>query len=206
MNIRTIVLCAACCAMPGCATNQQTAALECGAGGGGVSYGLCKAFGGSSETCNRMAVLGAGAGALACYHYAGNLEKRRQALAGKENDLDARIKYVQALNRDTEQLNEQLRGKVAEMTRRTDDLVRQTRAGKITLEQRQRERARLDDETAASRQQVALGREALDEMKQFRARRGQESQALDAEIARQERLLQEAERQTSAMAAQRRRV
>jgi len=209
------------CLTPGCGTPQRTAALECGAGGAGGAFLLCKALGGNDDTCMAMAAAGGGVGATVCYNYAGQLEQRRQALAGREDDLDAQLEYVRGLNQDAEQLNVRLRERVAEITRLTDDAVAKVGQGRMTQQQLQEQQNALDEEIATGRQQLAQGRTALDELKRYRARQEEQARqdeqaageqqaqrlrALDAELAKNEALLQEIERQTSALASQRQRV
>lgn len=217
---RMIAALVACMSM-GCGSPERNAALECGAGGAGGAYLLCKAFGGNDDTCTAMAAAGGGVGASVCYNYAGQLEKRRQALAGREDDLDAQLDYVRGLNQDAEQLNARLRERVADITRLTDDAVEKIGQGRMTQQQLQEQQDALDEEIAAGRQQLAQGRTALDELKRYRARleeqarqeqqagevqQAQRLQALDAELAKNEALLEEIERQTSALASQRQRV
>lgn len=195
-----------CLLAAGCATQQQTSALECGAGAAGVSYLVCKAMGKSDSDCARIAVVGAGLGAAACYSYAGRLEKRKQQLAGRENDLDARLRYVRGLNEDGERLNQELRDRVAVAEKRSNELSGQVKASTAAGEQLARERQRLDDELKAANQQVALQRDALTEVKSYRASRTAPSPDLDTEIAKQDRLLAEAQRHVDALASLRERV
>ncbi len=192
----------------GCATQQsmpeqQQAAVECGVGGVAAGYLICKLAGGSDAAC--LAV-GAGVGALgaaACYSYADNLKKRQQELAGRENDLNARIRYVKGLNEDGEKLNADLRQRVTVATQRVDDLTKQ---GARASAQLAKERARIDDELKVARQDVALQKQALDEVRVYQRKRSTPSKELDAEIARQERLLADTQRQVDELASVRQRV
>lgn len=197
----------ACAALVGCQTTSQTASLQCGAGGAVGGYLLCKALGGSDAQClGAGAVIGAGGAAL-CYNYASNLERRRAELAGHENDLNARIRYVRGMNEDTEKLNAELGERVAATTRSTDELVAQIQQRRITQQQLAKERQARDDEVKAARAQVTKGEGALQEVKAYRAQRGgTASPELDQAIARQEKLLVDAQRQVQLLSVQRARV
>ncbi|SEL11511.1 hypothetical protein [Nitrosovibrio tenuis] len=198
------------CATTGGTTSRAgTAGLECGAVGAGGGFLACKLLGGSDALCAGVA---AGAGVLgggACYGFASHYEKRRQELAGKENDLDARLKYVRGLNEDSEKLNKQLNTRLAEVSRRTDEVSAEIRQGAITRQQVVKEREALQKEEQAAKDQVELQKVALDDMKRFQAQQSLKAgddkariAELDAEIAKQERLLAEAQRATTAFAAQ----
>jgi hypothetical protein len=195
--------------MSGWATSAGPAAkagLECGLGSAGISYLACKLSGKSSAQC---AEIGAGvglAGALACSLYAKHLEARRKELAGKENNLDAQIHYVQGLNADTRQLNADLTQRVTSITQDTDKLVAKIEQQQITQEQLAKERKSRDDLVKTSQSEVTQGTQALQTAKQFRAQNGGSSADLDAAIAQQEQLLAEAQRQVELLAAQRARV
>jgi hypothetical protein len=188
------------------ASPTAKAGLECGLGSAGISYLACKLSGKSSTQC---AEIGAGvgiAGALACSLYAKHLEARRKELAGKENDLDAQIHYVQGLNADTQQLNANLAQRVTAVTEDTDKLVAKIAQQQVTQDQLAKERKSRDDVVNTSRNEVAKGTEALQTAKQFRAQQAASSADLDAAIAQQEQLLAEAQRQVDLLAAQRARV
>jgi len=199
-------LLAACALIAGCATKQQTASLECGVGGAAVSYALCKATGGSDQKCAAIAAGTGAVGAVACYSYASHLAKRKQELAGRENDLDARIKYVRGLNEDTQQLNADLNGRIKQADARSATLLAQVNRNQASSQQLASERQRLDDEVKAANQQVAVGANALNEVKTYQAQRTSPSPDLDAEIAKQERLLAEAKEEVKKLASYRERV
>jgi len=193
-------------ALVGCETAPQTASLQCGAGAAAATYLICKATGRSDRDClTAGVVLGAG-GAAICYTYASNLDKRKQQLAGQENNLDARIKYVRGLNEDSQQLNAELSKQVAATAQSTDALVAQIQQRKVSNERLAQEREARDNEVKAASAQVAKGNEALREVKAYRAQNKPASTELDASIARQEQLLAEAQRQVDLLAAQRARV
>ena len=193
-------------ALLGCETPSQNASLQCGAGGAAAGYLLCKALGRPDSECIKAAaVIGAG-GAAICYNYASNLERRRKELAGRENNLDARIKYVRGLNEDSQQLNTDLSKRVAVVSQSTDDLVVQIRQKKVSAERLARERKARDDEVAAANVQVAKGAEALNEVKVYRAQNRTASPDLDVAITKQEQLLADAKRNVALLSAQRARV
>jgi F0F1-type ATP synthase membrane subunit b/b' len=199
---------ALCLLAAGCATQQQTAALECGAGGAAAGYLLCKALGRSDRDCAGFAAAGGGAGGALCYGYAANLQKRRQQLAGRENDLDAQLQYVRALNDDGQRLNAQLRERIDAARKRAQELSAQAGRNRPPAAElaRERERQRLDGEIKEASQQIELQKGALEEVRTLQARRRAESPALDGEIAKQDRLLAEARGQLATMTSLRERV
>ena len=193
----------------GTGRSSGMAALECGAVGAGLATAICIAAGGSAAACAGAAAGGGALGAGICYTYAQKYEKRRQELAGKENDLDARLKYVRGLNEDSEKLNQDLNARVEQVSKRADKIVTQMREGTISQQQLVKEREELLKEENVAKDQVALEKNALEDMKQFQARQaqtGNESAELDAEIRKQERLLAETQNATRALAAQRQRI
>jgi len=204
------LLCVAALLSAGCASTPSTerAAAECGLGGAGLGYLACKLAGHTDEDCAKFA-LGTGVvGAWACSVYAQNLQKRQQALAGKEHDLDAQIQYVQGLNTDTRQLNAELTQRVVAITQETDQLVAQIRDQKqqLTAAQVAEVQKKRDDALKRARDEVAQGSSALLTAKTMRDQRTDPSSELNAAIAEQERLLAEAQHQVDLLAAQRARV
>jgi hypothetical protein len=182
------------------------AGLECGLGAAGVSYLACRLKGKSNTQCAEIGAGVALAGALACSLYAKHLEARRRELAGKENDVDAQIRYVQGLNADTRQLNTDLAQRVTSVTQDTDKLVSQIGQQQVSQQQLARERKTRDDLVKTSQSEVTQGTQALQEAKQFRAQRVAASADLDAAIAQQEQWLAQAQHQVDLLAAQRARV
>ncbi len=193
-------------ALVGCQTAAQTSSLQCGAGGAAGAYLLCKAMHGSDAECLGAATVVGVGGAAICYSYAANLERRKKELAGRENDLDARIKYVRGLNQDSRQLNTELGKRLAETTRATDDLVAQIRQNKVSGVQLAQARDARDKEVRAASAQAARSTEALAEAKAYRARARPASPDLDADLARQEQLNAETQRLVAMLAAQKSRV
>ena len=188
----------------GCATHAGQAGLQCGLGGAAVGYLACKLAGGSDKDCAAVGVGTGVAGAIACSMYVKNLDSRRKALEGKENDLDAQIAYVQGLNSDTQTLNGELSKRVANITADTDKVVAQI--GQLNPQQVAQVRQQRDDLVKVSQQEVTHGQEALQTAKTLRTQQPGKSTELDAAIAKQEQLLAEAQKQVSLLAAQRARV
>lgn len=200
------LLALSCTTLFGCQTAPQNASLQCGAGAAAVGFLLCKALGNSDSKCLMAgAVIGAG-GAAICYSYASNLERRRKELAGRENDLDAQIRYVRGLNEDGQQLNADLAKEVASVKQKTDELVAQIKQNKVSQEQLAKARQDRENEVKAAKAQVDKGNEALAEVEAYRSKRKAPSPDLDAEIAKQKQLLADAQRQVDLLAAQRARV
>ena len=191
----------------GCATSTGKAGLECGLGGAGVGFLACKLAGGTDQRCAAISAGVGVAGAAACSLYAKHLDARRKELAGKENDLDAQIHYVQGLNADTRQLNADLAQRVTSVTQATDKIVAEIRQQQISQSQLAQERKARDDLVKTSQTEVNQGTQALQATKQFRSQQQAGSSSdLDAAIAQQEQLLTEAQHQVDLLAAQRARV
>jgi hypothetical protein len=185
-----------------CATNQQTAAAQCGLGGAAAAYAICKLTGGSDSHCAKVAAGVGVIGAAGCYVYADNLERRKRELAGHENDLTARLTYVRGLNDDAKLLNDDLGQRVAATTQKTDELVAQIQAKKIAADQVNKERQARDKQIEEANKQVAKGNEALAEVKAYRT----QAKPASTEIAKQEVLLKDAQQRVAQLTAQRARL
>jgi hypothetical protein len=205
-TLTSLVVCLVSAAIVGCATSTGQASLECGLGGAGLGYLACKLAGGSDSQCLAVAAGTGGAGAIGCAAYAKHLDNRRKQLAGKENNLDAQIQYVQGLNSDTQQLNAELTKRVSSTTQDTDRLVAQIRQQQITSQQLANERRRREQLVKAAQTEVDQGAEALQTAKRLQAQRSNDSPALDAAIAQQEKLLAQAQQRVDQLSAQRARV
>ncbi len=195
-----------CAVLAACQTQTQTAALQCGAGGAAAAYLLCKATGHSDKDCLGAGLVVGAIGAGACYSYAAKLDKQRKELAGKEGDLDARIKYVHGLNEANLQLNADLTKRVADVTRSTDQVVAQIQQKKISADQLAKERQARDDELKAATAQATRSNEALAEVKAYRAQYKPKSPDFDASFAKQEQLNVETQQLVAQLAAQKTRV
>jgi uncharacterized phage infection (PIP) family protein YhgE len=194
------------CALAGCATEQQTSALECGGGSAAAAVLLCLLAGGNEKTCAAVAVGAGAAGAAICYSYADKIQKRRKELAAQGDSLSAHLKYLQGVNQDTEALNTQLAAKVTEVTKSTDQAVDAVAKGQMAQADLAQHRQALDKQVNAAQTQVNTASQELQSARQFRAQQPTPSANLDAEIARLQDLLDQAQRSTSALAAQRQRL
>ncbi len=195
-----VVLAVAGCANPDGSTNTKgQSALE-GGGAGALLGGIACAF----AHCNAAgyaaaASIGAGAGALVGYSLADNIEKRRTALAGHENDLNARLTYVRGVNADTDAYNRQLRKDVADAEGKID-------SGRLSARALEGQRKDLDAKIASSDKQLQSMEAALGDMKRYRVQRNPSSPQLDGEIARLETLLADARSNSTALASLRQRI
>jgi paraquat-inducible protein B len=188
------------------ALQPTVSAFECGGGSVSAAISACRAEGGHTGHCAVVAANAGVSGATACYSYATQIKKRRQQLVGQEDQLDAHIRYLQDVNQDTEVLNNELSGKIVEVTARTDTAVDSLAKGEMTQAELNQLRAILDHElTAAQRQLDTMSRE-LQAAQQYRARQSPEAARLDDEIARLQELLNQAQRDTGALALQRQRI
>lgn len=201
MNKTAAVPLVACLLAAGCgATPEQRAGGEGAAIGGLGALLACKLAGGNDRTCAGVGALGAGAGAVVGYKYAQNIQARRQELAGKENDLDARIEYVRKLNDDTDTFNRQLSQQVA-------DAERQLSRGRMSETQLVSARQNLDSRIKAANEQLQAGNTELEDIKRFRTRQAARNTGeLDLQIAKLEKSLAEAQRNTSSLASLRQRI
>ena len=202
------VIVAGCATTGGSLSRPATAGLECGGGAAAAALLACKLAGGSNAVCAAATGGALALGGGACYAFASHYEKRREELAGKENDLDARLKYVKGLNEDSEKLNKQLNTRLAEVSRQADEISSEVEQGTITQGQLANKRAALQKEEQAAKDQVELQKTALEDMKRFQAQQSRTAAKddpriaeLDAQIAKQERLLKEAQGATTAFAA-----
>jgi DNA repair exonuclease SbcCD ATPase subunit len=184
----------------GCATTEQTAALECGAGGAGGAFLLCKLAGGSDATC---AAVGGGvgaAGAAGCYAWSSHLKKEREALAGHENDLDARLAFARSVNDTMSKYNDSLRQKVAELSQHSTATARQISVQTNDETQLTSQRRKIDETLKEANASIAEQKQTLAEMRNFQAQHASHSESLATEIRREEANLQDTQRQASALA------
>lgn len=184
----------------GCATSEQTAALECGAGGAGLAFLICKLAGGNDATC---AAAGAGTGAIGatgCYAWSSKLKKDREALAGRENDLDARLTYVRNVNATMSQYNETLKKQVADISQHMSATGQQVSQKSGEQTQLAKQRDAIDAALKDANKSIAEQQTTLADMRNFQAQHASASQSLAAEIKREEAILQETQRQANALA------
>jgi vacuolar-type H+-ATPase subunit I/STV1 len=193
----------------GTPSKAGTAALECGAAGAAAALLICQLAGGSGAACAAATAGTALFSAGACYGLASHYEQRRKDLAGKEQDVDALLAFAKTNNAEAEKTNQQLNAKLIEVSTRTDMIALQIQQGTITSSQLAKEKEALQKERQAANEQVEVQKVALQDMKSLRSKlpsQAAEDNArtaeLDAEIAKQERLLAEAQRATTAFATQ----
>jgi len=190
----------------GCATQEQTASVECGAAGIGIGFLACKLAGGSDATCAAVGgAAGLGAGVL-CYNLSAHLDKERQQLAGHENDLDARIKYTKNVNAETAAYNDQLKKQIDATTQHTDALTQQIRQNTVDAQALSKERARQDKMHKDANDQLAAQRKALNYQHDLQAQYPFKDQTLTTELQRQQKLYAQTQSQIDALAAQRQRI
>jgi hypothetical protein len=206
MLYKWLLLFIVCLGLADCATPQQNAALECGAGGALGALLLCELAGGRGPACAAVTAGVGAAGAAACYSYVNHVQKHRQELAGREQDLDARIHYLREVNQDTEQLNQQLAARVADATNSVNQAVAAVQRGQLSQDQLTQQRRALDNQVSSAQTQVAAVSQELRDARQFRAGQSGTSADLDTQIQRLQDLLDQAQRNTTALAAQRQRI
>lgn len=188
----------------GCATTGQQASTEGTAAGAGIGA-LVGAAVGAAAGGGKGAAIGAGAGALlggvAGYSYAQDIQSHRNALAGRENDLDAQLDFAQRVNKTTETANRRLAEEIKESTDEVNALAAKTQRHEATQRDLEAQREELSKKVKAAEDQHALAAQQLDELKQFRSRHPQGSPELDAQIAKLETTLQEVKTNTTKLAS-----
>ncbi|MEN8259357.1 MAG: YMGG-like glycine zipper-containing protein [Pseudomonadota bacterium] len=190
--------------MAGCATQGQKAKGEgtlLGAGiGAAIGAGIGALIGGK-----KGAAIGAGAGAalgaLGGYSYASSVEKRHRQLAGKENDLNARIAFAQGINQDTQQYNERLAQDVADLEQHVAMLEGKISRQQITQRELEKERASVRKKVIEAENQLLLASQQLDDLKQFRSGHPQDSAVLDSEIEKLEAQVAQLRTNTTTLAS-----
>lgn len=184
----------------GCATKGRQARTEGTAGGAVIGAGV-GALAGALIGGKKGAAIGAGAGALiggaAGYSYADNIAKRRQELAGKENDLDARINYARGVNQDTKEYNQRLEKEIKEM----EALVAKVDQQQITQQKLEKKRQVLSQDVQVANDHLASAEKELQDLKNFQSQQPQTSDELDAEIADIEQNLAQLRENTSELAS-----
>jgi hypothetical protein len=197
----------------GTPSKAGTAALECGAIGAGLGLLGCILGGGNSAICAAATAGGAAIGAGLCYGVASHYEKRRKELAGKEQDVNALLTFAKANNADAEKANQQLNAKLAEVSRRTDEINSEIEQGTKTSRQlgseKQALQKEIEKEQKGASEQAELQKVALQDTRNLRNNVSVQSDKdkarlieLDAQIAKQESLLREAQSATTAFANQ----
>lgn len=187
----------------GCATQEQQAKTEGTAAGVGIGAaigaGMGAIFGGGKGAAIGAAV-GGSIGGVAGYSYANKVAERHQELVGRENDLDARIAYAQAINQDTEQYNRQLGKEVEAQRHRIGRLESEIARNEVDQQDLKKEKHVLNLKLKEARKNEEVAEKQYTDLKRFRASH-EPSRALDAEIARLERNLVQLKKYTGTLAA-----
>ena len=191
--------------MASCATPAQQAKTEGAAGGAAVGAGLGALAGyliGGNAT---GALIGAAAGGVlggaVGYSYANRIVQRQKELAGRENDLDARIKFARGINQDTEEYNrkleEEIKAEEQQISRLTSGVGDQQRIN----QQREALRKDLANKAEDANKQLSVAKAQLEDIKNFRSQQSQSSQDLDAEISKLQITVAQLESKTQTLAA-----
>jgi D-mannonate dehydratase len=189
-----------------CATQEQTASLECGAAGLGIAFLACKLAGGNDAACAAIGgAAGLGIGAV-CYNLSATLDKQRQELAGHENDLDARLRYIKSVNTAIASYNERMKTDLVTITQHTNSVVLQIQQKSIDQQSLEKERTYLDTQLKKANESLASQRQSVDLMRKLQAEHNFQDPQLTQELQRQQTLLAQTEQQTAALASQRQRI
>jgi peptidoglycan hydrolase CwlO-like protein len=187
-----------------CATPAQQAKTEGTAGGAAIGAGMGALagylIGGSGTAAAIGAVTGGILGAAAGYSYANNIVKRQKELAGRENDLDARIKFARGVNQDTEEYNrkleEEIKSEEQQISRLTSGVGDQQRIN----QQREALRKNLANKVEDANKQLTVAKAQLEDIRSFRSRQSQSSQDLNAEISKLQITVAQLESKTQTLA------
>lgn len=186
---------------------QPTAnAFECGSGSVRSAIAACRAEGGRYGHCALVASRAGVSDATACYTYAATIHRRREQLVGEEDQLAAQTAYLQDVNADTGKLNSVLTARVNDVVARTDLAVESVARGEMTASELDQLHAILDVEVTSATRQLDAGSRELQAAEQYRSKQQPPTAALDAEIARLRALLDDVQRQTGELVAQRQRI
>jgi hypothetical protein len=197
--------------LTGCATAGDQARAEGTAAGAGigaaVGAGLGYLIGRDAASAGIGAAIGAGIGGAGGYVYADRVARRHEALAGKEQDLDARIAFARGVNQDTEQYNLRLKNEVAELDARTADLQARTKQGTVSQQKLAEEKRMLATKVNDANKQLAVAQDELDGLKKFRAQQQKtSSKALDEQISALEANLAQMRASTTRLASLNQRI
>lgn len=192
------------CLITGCATPNQRAKTEGTVGGGLIGAGLGAAIGfavGGPRGAIIGAAIGAGTGSVIGYSYADNVTKRQKELVGRENDLDARIKFARGVNEDTEEHNRRL----GEDLRQSEAKIDQLKANSRGLK---KEKQTLTTKVEDANKQLARAEQEMQGLKTWRSQQPQapKSGELDAEITKLETTLAKLRTNTTALASMNQRM
>jgi hypothetical protein len=193
-----------------CATQSEQARTEgtlAGAGVGAVvGAGLGYLIGRDAASAGIGAAIGALAGGVGGYVYADRIAKRHDELAGKENDLDARITFARGVNEDTQEYNARLQKEVHELEPKITELAAKKKNQEVTQRELEKEKQALATRVKVANKQLALGQDELQGLKKFRSEQKKSSKELDQEIKTLEQSLAQMKSNTSALASLNQRI
>ncbi len=188
----------------GCATKSQQTRTEGAAAGAGIGA-LAGGLIGLAFGNKKGAAIGAGVGAIlgvaAGYTYADNIANRHAELAGRENDLDARITFAEGINQDTQELNQLLERDIATLTPEINIINTQARQEKITQKELNEKRKSMKLKVEQTETALAAAENELKSLKKFQDRTPEQSDELDSEIAKLESNLEQLKRNTDTIAS-----
>ena len=188
-----------------CATQSDQARTEgtlAGAGiGAVVGAGVGYLIGGSGTAAGIGAAIGALSGGVGGYVYADRIAKRHEELAGKENDLDARVAFARGVNDDTLEYNARLKKEVNELEPKITELAAKKKNQEITQRELEKEKQALATRVKDANKQVVVGQDQLADLKKFRSEQKKTSKELDEEIKTLEQSLAQMKSNTSALAS-----
>jgi hypothetical protein len=208
-RLKAIALIISVTLLAGCATQGDQARTEGALGGAGIGAALGAGVGylvGGGKGAGIGAAVGAALGGTGGYVYADQVANRHEMLRGKEQDVNARVAFAQAINSDTRQYNERLQKDVADLEPRIATLETRVKAQQITRQELDQERQALTKRVDEANKQVAAASDELQGLKTFRAQRSSPSPELDAQIARLEANLAEMRSSTTSLASLRTRL
>jgi hypothetical protein len=193
-----------------CATQSDQARTEgtlAGAGiGAVVGAGVGYLIGGSGTAAGIGAAIGALSGGVGGYVYADRIAKRHEELAGKENDLDARVAFARGVNDDTLEYNARLKKEVNELEPKITELAAKKKNQEITQRELEKEKQALATRVKDANKQVVVGQDQLADLKKFRSEQKKTSKELDEEIKTLEQSLAQMKSNTSALASLNQRI
>ena len=193
-----------------CATQSEQAKTEgtlAGAGiGAVVGAGLGYLIGRDAASAGIGAAIGALAGGVGGYVYADRIAKRHEELAGKENDLDARVTFARGVNEDTQEYNARLQKEVNELEPKITELAAKKKNQEVTQRELEKQKQLLATRVNDANKQLALGQDELQDLKKFRSEQKKSSKELDQEIKTLEQSLAQMKSSTSALASLNQRI
>lgn len=181
-------------------------AFECGGKGVKTVIASCRADGGTYGHCVVLASRAGVSDATRCYDYADAVRRRREQLVLQEDTLDAQSSYLKDVNHDTETLNADLAVRIDDVTARTDMAKESIAQGQMTGADLQQLHEILDIELSSAQKQVDVASRELQAALAYRSRQAPPTPVLDEEISQLQAMLNEAQRKTAELVAQRQRL